>query len=104
SFITFTRIWFRRDSLETVNEIFHQLGNDFGAPLIGDVLIAFRNVFLVMLAGLVIHWLPASFKERYRQWFAALPLPVIGLIAIAVVFVIYQTVTADMVPFIYFQF
>ncbi len=104
TFITFTRIWFRSDSLETVNEIFHQLGNDFGTTLIVDVLAAFRNVFLVMLAGLVIHWLPASFKERYRQWFAHLPLPVIALVCVLVVLVIYQTVTADVVPFIYFQF
>ncbi len=104
SFITFTRIWFRSDSLETVNEIFHQLGNDFGTTVIGDVLIGFRNVFLVMLVGLIIHWLPAGFKENYRRRFAALPIPVIGLICIAVVLAIYQTMTAELVPFIYFQF
>jgi alginate O-acetyltransferase complex protein AlgI len=104
TFITFTRIWFRSDSLDTVNEIFHQLGNNFGFAVIPTVLAAFRNVFLVMLAGLFIHWLPASFKERYRQWFAQLPLPVIGLVCVLVVLVIYQTVTADVVPFIYFQF
>ena len=104
SFITFTRIWFRSDSLETVNEIFHQLGNDFGLALVPDILLAFRNVFLLMMAGLVIHWLPAAFKERYRRWFAHLPLPVIAMVCVLVVIIIYQTVTADVVPFIYFQF
>jgi D-alanyl-lipoteichoic acid acyltransferase DltB (MBOAT superfamily) len=104
SFITFTRIWFRSDSLETVNEIFHQLGNDFGYSLIPSVVAAFRNIFLVMLAGLVIHWLPAEFKERYRRWFANLPIAVIALICVVVVIALYQTAAADVVPFIYFQF
>jgi D-alanyl-lipoteichoic acid acyltransferase DltB (MBOAT superfamily) len=104
TFITFTRIWFRSDSLETANKVLHQIGNDFGWALAGEVLWGFRSVFLVMAAGLVIHWLPETFKQAYRQRFAALPLWAMGLACIIVVTVIYQTVTADMVPFIYFQF
>ena len=104
TFITFTRIWFRSDSLETVNEILHQITFDPGLHLAGDVIAGFRNVFLVMLAGLIIHWLPEAFKQRYRLWFARAPLAVIAGISIVVVLAIYQTVTAEMVPFIYFQF
>jgi len=104
NFITFTRIWFRSDSLETANKVLHQLGNDFGFALVGDVLWGFRSVFAVMLLGFVVHWLPSGFKQRYRDGFANLPLWAMALVCVAVVFVIYQTVTADMVPFIYFQF
>ncbi len=103
-FISFTRIWFRADSLATANGILHQIGGDFGWHLVPEVLVAFRDIFLVILAGLLIHWLPASWKEWYRTRFAALPIPVMMLVCVAVVFVLYQALTAEMQPFIYFQF
>ncbi|MBK9175458.1 MAG: MBOAT family protein [Flavobacteriales bacterium] len=103
-FISFTRIWFRSPDLETANEFLHQVASSFHLHLAGDVLWAFRSVFAVMTIGLVVHWLPETFKQRYREGFAALPLWAMALACVAVVALIYQTVTADMVPFIYFQF
>jgi hypothetical protein len=38
------------------------------------------------------------------MWFAMLPLWAMGLISVLVIGLIYQTITAEMVPFIYFQF
>ncbi|HQW40564.1 MAG TPA: MBOAT family O-acyltransferase [Flavobacteriales bacterium] len=104
TFITFTRIWFRSDSLTTANHLIHQITHDFGAHLMGDVLWGFRSVFLVMLAGLIIHWLPETFKQRYRTAFAGLPLWAMAGVCVVIVATIYQTMTAEMVPFIYFQF
>jgi D-alanyl-lipoteichoic acid acyltransferase DltB (MBOAT superfamily) len=103
-FISFTRIWFRSPSLKVADDFLHQLTSSFSLHLAGDVLWAFRSVFAVMLIGLVVHWLPESFKQRYREGFAALPLWAMALASAAVVVLVYQTVTADMVPFIYFQF
>jgi D-alanyl-lipoteichoic acid acyltransferase DltB (MBOAT superfamily) len=103
-FISFTRIWFRSPDLETADELLHQVTGSFNLDLAGDVLWAFRSVFLVMALGLVVHWLPESLKQRYREGFAALPLWAMALACAAVVVLIYQTVTAEMVPFIYFQF
>ncbi|MCW5898779.1 MAG: MBOAT family protein [Flavobacteriales bacterium] len=104
TFITFTRFWFRGESLEDVNDMFHQITGDLGWALAGDVLYGFRHVMLVMLAGFVIHWLPERTKQWYRERFIALPLWAMALVCAAVVLVVYQTVTAEMVPFIYFQF
>jgi alginate O-acetyltransferase complex protein AlgI len=61
-------------------------------------------VFSVILVGYLIHWIPESFKEKYRLKFAELPLPVMSLVAVAFVFCIYQMVSGEMQPFIYFQF
>ncbi|MBK9514202.1 MAG: MBOAT family protein [Flavobacteriales bacterium] len=104
TFITFTRIWFRSDSLTTAEHILHQLGGPFGWDVIGDVIVGFRTVFTLMCLGMIIHWLPERWKERYRNWFAGLPLWAMGLFCVLAVVLIHQTVTADMVPFIYFQF
>ena len=104
SFITFTRNWFRSPDLATANHVLHQIAHDFKPGLIGDVLWGFRSVFIVMAIGLMVHWLPEHFKQRYREGFAALPLWAMVIASAGVIFLIYQTVTADMVPFIYFQF
>lgn len=104
TFITFTRFWFRGESLEDVNAMFHQITTNFGWPQAMDVLMGFHKVMLVMLAGFIIHWLPTSTKQWYRERFIALPLWAMALVCTVVVLAIYQTVTAEMVPFIYFQF
>jgi hypothetical protein len=53
---------------------------------------------------MIIHWLPTDWKRRYRLSFARLPLPAIYVAVLAAVFLLYQFVTAEMQPFIYFQF
>ncbi|HRH68588.1 MAG TPA: MBOAT family O-acyltransferase [Flavobacteriales bacterium] len=104
SFITFTRFWFRSPTLENVKLMLGQIGGDFGWHLAGDVLWGFRSVFAMMLLGFVVHWLPTSTKQWYRERFSALPLWAMAVACIVVVGVIYQTLTAEAVPFIYFQF
>jgi D-alanyl-lipoteichoic acid acyltransferase DltB (MBOAT superfamily) len=104
SFISFTRIYFRSDSLETVHLIFDRIYNHMGIELTFDILRGYAVVLLVILIGYIIHWIPESFKEKYRSTFAGLPLPVMSIIAITLVFCMYQLLSGEMQPFIYFQF
>ena len=53
---------------------------------------------------MIIHWLPTHFKRRYRLWFTQMPLWMLLAVVIVVIVVIYQFITADLQPFIYFQF
>jgi alginate O-acetyltransferase complex protein AlgI len=85
-------------------ELLHQIGNDFQFALIPDIVVGYKWVFLMMLFGFVLHWWPSRLKERYMQWFVKTPLWVKVVISTVVVFVIYQSISADMQPFIYFQF
>jgi len=56
------------------------------------------------VVGMIIHWLPERWKRWYRVNFALLPIWLIAIIVVVSVFVLYQFVTADLQPFIYFQF
>ena len=113
-FITFTRLFFRSGSNldpavanETAWSIATRMVKSIGTQWNADILpiiSTYHNVFLLFVAGMVIHWLPSRFKLRYRIMFAKLPLPVICLCAIIAVFIVYQFVTAELQPFIYFQF
>ena len=104
TFITFTRIWFRGESIQGTFELLRQVVNHFGWNMIPAMLINYWKVFIVMLIALIIHWLPGSLKNGYREWFIRRPLYQQIGISVLVVFVIYQSVSAGLQPFIYFQF
>lgn len=115
TFITFTRLFFRSSSnldpatanqvaWETATNMLHQMAYAWDSAIILPFLWEYRYVVIMFVLGMTIHWLPTSFKRWYRLNFAMLPLWIMALIAVIVVFVIYQFVTADMQPFIYFQF
>lgn len=104
NFITFTRIWFRAQDLSSTNLIIQQITANFQYHLIPDVLLAYQNVFIVMAVGYIIHWLPTSWKNNYKNSFIRLPLIAKIVIAALTVFGIYQSMSSNLQPFIYFQF
>ncbi len=104
TFITFTRIWFRGESMQGTYDLLHQVTHAFNWPLVPQMVVSHGKVLLIMLLGFVIHWLPESFKVKYRDWFIGTPLYAKILISVVVVFIIYQSVSAELQPFIYFRF
>ena len=115
TFITFTRLFFRSSSNldpATANEVawttaknmVNQIGGAWNNAIIPDFLWEYRWVVAMFIAGMVIHWLPTNWKRRYRLWFSAMPLWAIVIAVCIAIAVIYQFVTADVQPFIYFQF
>ncbi|GAB5557917.1 MAG: MBOAT family protein [Schleiferiaceae bacterium] len=104
TFITFTRTWFRSPDFSSALQMLHQIGNDFKPELIPDVVSAFYKVFLVMVFGMVIHWLPSSIKEMYRGWFVRTPFWAKIVIGVLTFTILYQVISSDLQPFIYFAF
>ncbi len=115
TFITFTRLFFRSGSnldpaeanetaWTTAKHMVNQIGSHWDLSKIGEMAWLYRNVFIMIIFGMIIHWLPENFKRRYRIWFASMPLPLMVVVCFLVVFVIYQFITADLQTFIYFQF
>jgi D-alanyl-lipoteichoic acid acyltransferase DltB (MBOAT superfamily) len=104
NFITFTRIWFRSESMQGVREFLLQITTKFGWIQIPEMLNSYWKVLTIIILGLVIHWLPETIKVRYRNWFIARPIYQKIFISVTVVFIIYQSVSAGLQPFIYFRF
>lgn len=114
TFITFTRLFFRSGSNldpaianETAWGIAKNMINSIGTQWnvnVLDVISAYRSVFILFVLGMIVHWLPTRFKRRYRICFAKMPLPLMAIVTVIIIFVCYQFVTAEMQPFIYFQF
>ena len=115
TFITFTRLFFRSSSnldpetanqvaWETATNMVNQIGGAWDNSIILPFMWEYRYVVIMFLMGMVIHWLPTKFKQWYRINFALMPLWLMVLCVVAAVIIIYQFITADMQPFIYFQF
>jgi D-alanyl-lipoteichoic acid acyltransferase DltB (MBOAT superfamily) len=104
NFITFTRIWFRGESMQGTTDLMNQIAGSFGWPQVPAMILSYWKVFVIMIFGFVLHWLPESFKDRGMNWFVATPLYQKALISAVVVFIIYQAVSAGLQPFIYFRF
>ncbi len=114
-FVTFTRLFFRsgsnldpatanEEAWRTATNMVERIGSDWNWSLVPEIVSNYWKVFGLIILGMIVHWLPARFKRWYRLNFALLPLPVMALVAAAVIFVIYQFITADLQAFIYFQF
>ena len=104
NFITFTRIWFRGESMQGTTDLVNQVATNFGWAQVPAMLSSYWKVFAIMILGYVLHWLPSSLKDKGRSWFIATPVYQKVIISAVVVFVIYQAVSAGLQPFIYFQF
>lgn len=114
-FITFTRLFFRAGSnldpaeanetaWTTAKDMVTQIGTEWHLHQIPQILVEYRDVYILIVVGMLIHWLPDRLKRRYRVAFASLPIPLMLLAIVVIVFVVYQFVTADLQKFIYFQF
>lgn len=110
-FISFTRLFFRAGDLknanagmETVNRMWNQITHnwDFQANL--ALLAGYWKIWVVFILGMIIHWLPVSVKEWYRTTFAKSPFYAQVIAVVLVVFIVYQSITAGLQTFIYFQF
>lgn len=104
TFISFTRIYFRSPSLDVVNEIYDRIGNHFSLYLFFDIVKGYWAVLLVVFLGFLVHWIPETYKEKYRNAFANLPIPGLVFACVFIVFCLYQIMSSQMQPFIYFQF
>jgi len=104
SFITFTRIFFRSADMDIAGAMLEQLGKGIEWTLVPDILFSYRYVLVVMLTGYILHWIPSSTKEFFRGAFINLHWSAQLIVVCVTILCAYQFVTAEMQPFIYFQF
>ncbi|NLA25573.1 MAG: MBOAT family protein, partial [Bacteroidales bacterium] len=104
SFITFTRVFFRAPDYVTAETMLYKIANNFNFSIFPQVMTAYYKVWIMMLFGFVTHWLSYSFKDKWRDRFINAPHFLQAIISVIVVFAVYQTISAEMQAFIYFQF
>jgi alginate O-acetyltransferase complex protein AlgI len=103
-FITFTRTWFRGESLESTQLMLEQIAFRFNSGIIFEVIQNYKVVFSFILGGYIIHWIPSSWKQELRDRFSVMPFWVQAFAVFLTIVLIYQVISAELQPFIYFIF
>ncbi len=103
-FVSFCWIFFRAPDMDHVILMLRQIVENFSPGSYMTVIPVYGTVFLLIITGYLIHFLPEKVKESYRGLFINMPV-VFQLAAIlAMAIVIFQIRTTDIMPFIYFRF
>lgn len=104
AFVTFTRIYFRGESMDHISRWYHQVWYNMDWSTAWDIIVHYQLVFWVMLVGYITHWLPERTKDKVENLYGKSPIPVKIGISVLVGVLCYQAFSADFQPFIYFQF
>jgi alginate O-acetyltransferase complex protein AlgI len=103
-FVCFCWIFFRADNMQTVSDMLNQMAFNFQMNGIPQVITAYKNIVVVIVLGYLLHYIPKQVKEYATGLFSNLSPTSIATIMVVLVFVLYQFHTAQIQPFIYFQF
>lgn len=103
-FVCFCWIFFRAPDLETVSAMLHQITGSFSGFLLPQFLTGYQEVSLLMVTGYALHFLPASAEKWGEQKVTELPLAGKIILMTGMIWLVIQTKSAGIQPFIYFQF
>lgn len=104
-FVTFCWIFFRASSFDLALEMINNIGKlelDFEQWLV--IIEGYKNAFLLILIGLVWHFIPKKWMTGVHDLFNIMPMFVKACILGFVMWIVYATASAGPQPFIYFQF
>ena len=102
--VAFCWVFFRASSFENASSVLHQIASNFNAALFIQVANGYKAVFLLLLLGYLIHFIPASFEDRIKKVITLSPAFVQAALMALMIYIVYQTRSAEVQPFIYFQF
>ncbi|OYQ37653.1 membrane-bound O-acyltransferase family protein [Flavobacterium cyanobacteriorum] len=104
-FVAFCWLFFRAKDFTTALDVIYNIGGvrfDPGQWL--TIIMAYKNVFILMCIGYIWHFLPDTFTVQMKKAFDALPVPAKGILLGLVCWLVYAAASAGPQPFIYFQF
>jgi alginate O-acetyltransferase complex protein AlgI len=103
-FVSFCWIFFRAPDMDSVMTMLKQIFESFSPGSYLTVLPAYSSVFLLIIVGYIIHFLPEKTKEAYRGVFIRMPLPIQLFVVMLIAILLFQMRSKDIMPFIYFRF
>lgn len=104
TFVSLLWVFFRASSWSNSIEIIAAVGRDFSLAYI-PVFFAARKTWVILMAIIITaHALPTRFWQRASEWFVESPWVAKLLVFMVVVQSVLELRTADVSPFIYFQF
>lgn len=102
--VCFSWLFFAGTSFEASANMLTQIFTNFQPQLIGQFLMGYPEVSMLMVLGFVIHFLPTRWNDNTAALLARAPLVVNALLLIIMIIWVVQVKGSDVQPFIYFKF
>ena len=108
-FITFhivclSWILFRADNMTVVKQVLSQIFTNFKFELIPEVVLGYKEFFLLFTIGYALHFTRSGVTVRFRSLMDKMPLFVKALMLALLIWTVMQIKSSTIQPFIYFQF
>ena len=109
-FVCFCWIYFRAKNLEIMGNMIYQIGENFTGSHVfiwEDLkrrIVEYRKPLGMIVFGLLIHFTPTNWKDWARDLLTRTHAVSKAIILVLFVFVVFQFKSADIVPFVYFDF
>lgn len=104
NFVCFCWIFFRAEDMNTATQILSQMAFHFNYQILQDFIIGYKMVLILMFIGYLLHFIPQKFKIEIQNTVTDLPVIFKIFILIVVIMIVVQFKSAEIQPFIYFQF
>ena len=102
--VCFGWIFFRADSVQISFDMLKQIFTDFRPDIFLQFIAGYKGIFLLLIIGYIIHFIPKRIDNQIQQLVIRSPLLLQALYLIVAIFIVIQVKSAGIVPFIYFQF
>ncbi|PKN77774.1 MAG: membrane-bound O-acyltransferase family protein [Candidatus Cloacimonetes bacterium HGW-Cloacimonetes-1] len=103
-FVCFCWIFFRARTFDSAWLIINRIFTEFKAPLLWQWIDKYRIVAILIGVTYLFHWLPQKWSQKIELGVRRLPLVLQSTVLAFVVWILFQARSADIQPFIYFQF
>lgn len=103
-FVCFCWVFFRAPGMGAAWEMLSQIVFDFRPELAADFVVGYASVVFWLAAGYALHLLPKSAEQWAERSVTWLPLLGKAALVVAVAVLVMQVKSAEVQPFIYFQF
>ncbi len=104
-FIAFCWIFFRASDFNVAKSVLENISHlEYNPTAWLTVIQGYRNVFILILAGFILHFTPKRISDFVETSFLKLPFIGRAIIVGGVFWLVYATASSGTQPFIYFQF
>jgi len=103
-FICFTFIFFRQTTFDKSLLMISQMATNMHMEMLWDVIDGYRYVMLLIAVGYASHFLPRVWKDSSVRLLERGGLLLEGLVLVMAIYLVIQTKSSSIQPFIYFQF
>ncbi|HRY83991.1 MAG TPA: MBOAT family O-acyltransferase [Candidatus Cloacimonadota bacterium] len=104
NFVSFAWIFFRARSFADAGLMLTRIFTEFKAPLFTQWIVEYSPVAFLIALGYLIHWIPKRAVSGFEKSMVKVPVYAQSIILALVIWVVFQAKSADIQPFIYFQF